>query len=146
MSSLGEERLTRRCVLRRALQSGTSLVLLGTLPLLESCSGESVAPGLHIPLAELPVEGRMVVMDGEVPIEIIRSGDEVQARSLICTHQGCQVQWDQGENRYLCPCHDGVFDAMGRPILGPPEAPLREYTIRRDGSFVIVDTRVSVEP
>jgi Rieske Fe-S protein len=69
----------------------------------------------------------------------------IRARSLFCTHQGCLVEWNETEERYLCPCHKGVFDSAGRPILGPPEKPLREYSVRSHEGFVLVDTRAVPE-
>ena len=45
------------------------------------------------------------------------------ARSLLCTHFGCRVVWEPARGqRYRCPCHQGWFDADGRPVAGPPTA------------------------
>lgn len=72
------------------------------------------------------------------PLELLRRGDVITARSLLCTHQGCEVLWTAGENTYNCPCHDGRFDADGRPVYGPPRAPLRQYTVTvRSGVAVV---------
>ncbi len=48
------------------------------------------------------------------------SGD-FTALSSVCPHLGCRVHWQPQNNRYFCPCHNGVFDAEGRGIAGPPE-------------------------
>lgn len=42
------------------------------------------------------------------------------ALSSTCPHLGCQVQWQPQHGRFLCPCHNGAFDASGRAIQGPP--------------------------
>ena len=46
--------------------------------------------------------------------------DEVLALSSVCPHLGCRVQWEANNDRFFCPCHNGVFDANGRATSGPP--------------------------
>src|SRR5689334_2531685 len=48
--------------------------------------------------------------------------------SARCTHASCAVNWNGGENCFLCPCHQGKFDASGKNIAGPPPAPLDVLT------------------
>ena len=40
--------------------------------------------------------------------------------SAICSHLGCIVPWDATQNRFVCPCHAGVFAPDGARISGPP--------------------------
>jgi Rieske Fe-S protein len=47
------------------------------------------------------------------------SGDFI-ALSSTCPHLGCQVRWEGQNNRFFCPCHNGVFDPSGRATGGPP--------------------------
>lgn len=42
-----------------------------------------------------------------------------------CTHLGCVVQWQSGDNQFSCPCHSGHFTREGDVIDGPPPKPLR---------------------
>jgi cytochrome b6-f complex iron-sulfur subunit len=42
------------------------------------------------------------------------------ALSSTCPHLGCQVHWEAQNKRFFCPCHNGVFDAQGKGISGPP--------------------------
>ncbi len=58
-------------------------------------------------------------------INITRRGREGDAGDFIalsstCPHLGCQVRWEAQNNRFFCPCHNGVFDPSGRAIAGPP--------------------------
>ncbi len=46
--------------------------------------------------------------------------EDVTALSSVCPHLGCRVHWQPRHGRYFCPCHNGVFDAEGRGIAGPP--------------------------
>jgi menaquinol-cytochrome c reductase iron-sulfur subunit len=40
--------------------------------------------------------------------------------SPICPHLGCSVQWQDTQNKFVCPCHSGTFTADGERIGGPP--------------------------
>lgn len=42
------------------------------------------------------------------------------ALSSVCPHLGCQVHWESHNNRFFCPCHNGVFDPQGIAVEGPP--------------------------
>ena len=53
------------------------------------------------------------------PVRIRREGREVTAVSLPCNHLGCRVGWSSTQNAYICPYHDGTFDAEGLPLAGP---------------------------
>ena len=111
--------------------------LLGALP---GCGGDSSAKNepLRIALDDLPYGEHTLFMDGDRPVELYRTFDGVRARSLLCTHQGCKVTWVEDEDIYLCPCHDGKFDADGKPIYGPPRLPLVELEVTVTDTEVIL--------
>ncbi len=46
--------------------------------------------------------------------------DDFVALSSTCPHLGCQVRWEPQNNRFFCPCHNGVFDPTGVATGGPP--------------------------
>lgn len=49
------------------------------------------------------------------------SAEDFIALSSICPHLGCQVHWEAQNQRFFCPCHNGVFDPQGKPVSGPPQ-------------------------
>jgi cytochrome b6-f complex iron-sulfur subunit len=50
---------------------------------------------VEIELADLPVGGtRAITYEGK-PALVMRTADGVNALSLVCTHLGCIVQWQQ---------------------------------------------------
>ena len=48
--------------------------------------------------------------------------DGLVAFDLRCPHLGCKVHWEPALMRFVCPCHQGVFDHDGKAIAGPPAA------------------------
>ena len=142
MRSRNHQSLNRRAFLAHALRAGTGLA---ALPLAAACGEPAAPPGLRIPRSQLSGVDRLVVLDGDLPVELARQDGRLVARSLLCTHQGCRVEWRETEDAYFCPCHEGVFDASGKPILGPPDRALREFPLRTDPEFVYVDTHAPWE-
>jgi menaquinol-cytochrome c reductase iron-sulfur subunit len=59
--------------------------------------------------------------------------DGFVALSTKCTHVGCGVVWKPEEKKFLCPCHNGEFDAEGRPTVPPPTIPLARLETRVNG-------------
>ena len=116
--------------------------LAACAPLAASCARNATAPPgpqpVAIPLERFPPGVRVSVsLDGH-PVEVLRSAAGVAARSLLCTHQGCEVAWSEAAQAYLCPCHEGKYDAEGRPKEGPPPAPLRSLPARVDGASLLL--------
>jgi menaquinol-cytochrome c reductase iron-sulfur subunit len=56
------------------------------------------------------------------------------AISTRCMHLGCPVRYVAASERFICPCHGGVYDKQGKVNGGPPVRPLdRFYTRVREG-------------
>jgi Rieske Fe-S protein len=79
-----------------------------------------------------------VVALGDDRVELSRTAAGLVARSLVCTHQGCIVAWQEAERHYKCPCQGGYFDAEGRPLMGPVSVPLPLRPVRADGDEAVV--------
>jgi menaquinol-cytochrome c reductase iron-sulfur subunit len=72
-------------------------------------------------------------------------GKKFIALSNRCAHLGCPVRWVDAAERFICPCHGGVYDLLGRPVGGPPVRPLdRFYTRVNAHSEVELGPRYSV--
>ena len=125
---------------REVLAAAGALIGLALPPI--GCSADAeppLAPGqAAIPLSELRPGERRVVMVGENPVEVLHTGDAVTARMLRCTHMGCVVRWRPALDEYVCPCHEGRYDANGNPIAGPPSRPLATVPVSIRGSRVVL--------
>ena len=72
------------------------------------------------------------------------NNDEVVAISAACTHLGCIVTWNEDQQIFKCPCHDGRYDPQGRVISGPPPQPLRRHKTKiEDGRILLATETVS---
>jgi Rieske Fe-S protein len=74
--------------------------------------------------------------DDDPAILVRLTATDVVAFSQKCTHLGCVVYYEPGEERWHCPCHEGNFDAStGAVISGPPTRPLGriDVEVRDDG-------------
>jgi menaquinol-cytochrome c reductase iron-sulfur subunit len=81
--------------------------------------------------------------DPNIPFADEQGGDFV-ALSTRCMHLGCPVRFVAASERFICPCHGGVYDFTGKVDGGPPVRPLdRFYTRVRNGN-VEVGPRFSV--
>lgn len=58
-------------------------------------------------------------------VTIARQGESDAVESFValsstCPHLGCQVHWEGHNDRFFCPCHNGVFSPSGVALSGPP--------------------------
>ncbi len=60
--------------------------------------------------------------------------------NAVCTHLGCVVPWNNGENKFICPCHGSQYDSTGKVVRGP--APLSLALVHA----TVVDDKVSFVP
>jgi menaquinol-cytochrome c reductase iron-sulfur subunit len=66
------------------------------------------------------------------------------AISTRCMHLGCPVRFVDAAQRFICPCHGGVYDFVGRVSGGPPVRPLDRFYTRIRNGRVEVGPRFSV--
>ena len=66
-----------------------------------------------------PGEGDIVSHEGEKVAGHRRDDGSLVAVSPICTHLGCQVNWNSAERSWDCPCHGSRFDPDGEVLQGP---------------------------
>jgi cytochrome b6-f complex iron-sulfur subunit len=84
-------------------------------------------------------------------IAIARQGGEGTASDFIalsstCPHLGCQVHWENDNQRFFCPCHNGVFDPSGKGIAGPPGKAgqsLARYPLKIENGLLYIEVPVA---
>jgi|SRR5947209_16756701 len=66
------------------------------------------------------------------------------AISTRCAHLGCPVRYVQAAERFICPCHGGVYQFDGKVAGGPPVRPLDRFQTKVVRGRVLVGPRFSV--
>ncbi|MBP2001884.1 glycine/D-amino acid oxidase-like deaminating enzyme/nitrite reductase/ring-hydroxylating ferredoxin subunit [Paenibacillus shirakamiensis] len=80
---------------------------------------------LHRKAEELkPDEGALVRYDGKKAAAYRNSDGELYIVDATCTHMGCEVEWNEGERSWDCPCHGSRFNVQGAVLEGPAIEPL----------------------
>jgi Rieske Fe-S protein len=80
----------------------------------------------------------------EIDTDPYDRGTPYIAISSRCAHLGCPVRWVDAAERFICPCHGGVYDLLGRRVGGPPVRPLDRFYTRVNGEDVELGPRFSV--
>jgi glycine/D-amino acid oxidase-like deaminating enzyme/nitrite reductase/ring-hydroxylating ferredoxin subunit len=99
-------------LVKEGLDDGSRLVL-DRLRLRSSASTE-LRPGT----------GRVVSSRGRQVAVACDTSGRLHAVSARCTHLGCIVSWNSGEQSWDCPCHGSRFDVDGSVLQGPAVTPL----------------------
>jgi menaquinol-cytochrome c reductase iron-sulfur subunit len=61
------------------------------------------------------------------------------AVSNRCMHLGCPVRWVDAAERFICPCHGGVYNIRGQVTGGPPVRPLDRFYTRLNTTTGLVE-------
>ncbi len=153
--------LGRRTFLRRLTAVVMGVGLTAAFAGLASIAGRFLVPRrrdagrwLYVAeLARMPAGSvvAFVTPNGE-PVTVARLGAGADAHDFValsttCPHLGCRVHWEAHRQRFFCPCHNGVFDADGRAVSGPPAEAgqdLSRYPLRVENGLLFLS--VSVRP
>ncbi len=84
-------------------------------------AAEGIEPGGSVPF-ESPTGVRVAITRHSDIEEASPTGESFLALSSVCPHLGCRVHWEAHNDRFFCPCHNGVFDPSGKATGGPPAA------------------------
>jgi menaquinol-cytochrome c reductase iron-sulfur subunit len=104
----------------------------------------TVVPGIgEVGKATTYVRAYNEKIDGPKDPDIPGGGDFI-AISTRCMHLGCPVRYVPASERFICPCHGGVYDFTGQVTGGPPVRPLDRFYTRVQNGQVEIGPRYSV--
>ena len=66
------------------------------------------------------------------------------AISTRCAHLGCPVRYVQASEKFICPCHGGVYGKSGSVDGGPPVRPLDRFYTKAEKGRVYIGKRFSL--
>lgn len=69
---------------------------------------------------------------------LTEDGQTYVAMSNICTHLGCRVRWIANQQKFFCPCHNGIFDKNGNVVSGPPPRPLDRFEAKVEDGVLFI--------
>ena len=70
--------------------------------------------------------------------DVIIDGSHYMIAIGLCTHLGCIPAYENKQDKFLCACHGGEFDASGLDIKAPPPSPLVIPPFNVKGKIVLL--------
>jgi cytochrome b6-f complex iron-sulfur subunit len=133
--------MTRAEFIRSLGLSSGALMAVYCLGGLTACSNEEPDPatpdpakGLDLSLdltsadySKLQTNGEFAIVKGQSIIVARKNDGSFVAVSKDCTHQGAQLVYQAGNDRFNCPLHGSNFSTTGAVVNGPAGAPLKQY-------------------
>ena len=89
-------------------------------------------------LANLKAKGELAGKTPKGPVIVVASAQGISAVNPTCTHNGCRVKWQKGQQKFVCPCHGAQFSATGEKLKGPANRNLPTYATQMEGDTVFV--------
>jgi cytochrome b6-f complex iron-sulfur subunit len=75
----------------------------------------------------------------DIPAVIINRPEKGYiAFTRTCTHLGCLVEYSKSRQKFICPCHAGIYDLEGNVVSGPPPKPLTSIPLKIEGETIII--------
>lgn len=113
-----------------------------TLPMcMGSCKSNSSTPNMSVDFtldltqsanAALNSNGGYIVKDGVI-VAKTTAGNYV-AVSAACTHEGANVGYNSGSDKFVCPRHGATFSNSGSAMSGPANGDLQKFNTTLTGT------------
>lgn len=66
----------------------------------------------------------------KVKFWLSNTDEGVLAIYKVCTHLGCLYNWNDQEDKFICPCHGSQFEKDGIYIAGPAPRSLDRFVVQ----------------
>ena len=63
-----------------------------------------------------------------------------------CTHLGCPLHWIPARQKFMCPCHGGMFNILGKVVGGPPPRSLFVWVHKIENGTVLIQNKFLDNP
>ena len=142
-------RITRRGLLTGLL---TGWAMVSAIPVVSvllrfltpTASSAPAVESIELPdYGDIVKDSAKVVRFGKQPAIVIHTpAGQYKAFMARCTHLGCVVKYEGGEEvpRLHCNCHGSIFDLNGKNISGPAPRPLDPLRVNIKGESLVIST------
>ena len=81
-------------------------------------------------VSQLPTPGSAPENNPKGKFWLSRTDEGIRAIYKVCTHLGCLYNWQEQEDKFICPCHGSQFTKEGEYIQGPAPRSLDLFRVR----------------
>lgn len=89
-------------------------------------------------LSSLRQEGGWMVLGQASVIVVNIDGNLIRAFTDVCPHASCRNNWQYQNQRFICTCHNSVFENDGSFVSGPAGRDLPEFAVQRQDNIVTI--------
>lgn len=84
--------------------------------------------------------GNSIVQSGVIVVRLAagNTASSFTAVQVNCTHEGTAINYNTGQEIFICPNHGSQFSTNGTVLLGPANSNLRRYNISIVGNTLNV--------
>lgn len=79
------------------------------------------------------------LLNEESKVMVVKNSDgKLMAVNPTCTHQGCTVDWESDEAKFVCPCHNAKYAPNGKVLAKPAPSDLSTYEVKEENGEILV--------
>lgn len=81
-------------------------------------------------IRDIPENKGKIMSVGGKNLAVVKTLKGIKAFSARCPHLGCEIEWNDNEGAWDCPCHGSCFNFDGSLKRGPARRGLDEVQIK----------------
>lgn len=74
-------------------------------------------------------EGKIIDHNGQKVAAYKDDNGKLFVVSEKCTYEGCDLNWNQGEKVWICPCCGSKYSIEGKVLNGPATEDLKQISL-----------------
>jgi len=150
-----KQTVSRRGFLKLGGATAATVGFVAITPQMAAAQEEATAPNVALPYPDVDLTDLATTVTSEAPQYFNYPDDsspcimlklgkpapggvgpdkDIVAYSVMCTHQGCPLNYDAQTNTLKCPCHYSIFDAElgGNMVIGSATVPVPQVELEYD--------------
>lgn len=147
--------VSRRGFLKLGSATAATVGLAAVTPQVAAAQAEAERPNVTLPYPEVDLTDLATAVTSDAPQYFSYPDDsslcimlklgakapggvgpdgDIVAYSIMCTHQGCPLNFDAETKTLKCPCHYSIFDTElgGKMVIGSATVPVPQVELEYD--------------